>query len=263
MTVCIAAVSGITKGAHIIHCADNLMSGLLGKAQTRLKIQPTACGFDILTAGDDADMNAGVDRIRHEFMGFKKEDLTVDAVTEATRRALVARKREKIEELIQGQFGITYDEFRAVGGTQFPPEVFRDAMWAVRDTKVEAEFIIAGFNWDDRPIILQTTTTGAVLRRHDFAVIGAGSYLAQSVLMHREYSNSMPLAQALYTVYEAKVYAEGETSVGMKTTMHVQAAGKSLWLSEATLKWLIEQYTQYGPKPLSDTMAAPADPFTT
>jgi hypothetical protein len=65
-------------------------------------------------------------------------------------------------------------------------------------------------------LIIHADEDGKVVVVEDFAVIGDGGYLAQSVLLHREHTDRKSLEQTIYTVYEAKRYAEGSRTVGRK-----------------------------------------------
>jgi hypothetical protein len=155
-------------------------------------------------------------------------------------------------------YAISYEDLLKIGKEKLSPEDFRDAIKIARDTRVEAECIISGFA-DGFPMLLQTTVDGQVLIREDFAVVGEGAYLAQAMLLHRAHSDIRPFLQALYTVYEAKKFAEGARSVGQYTSIACCHADKERdILTFEGLSFLDSMYRKFGPQPLKlDTVKSP------
>ncbi len=259
--LCDTDANGIAK---IVCCTDALVSGSLGKQETLLKNRPMALGWGILTAGDDYEMGAVTEIVRRKLRTARAEKHFIDDtyMLALLRSALAERKHEKADEIIQGQYGISYDELRRVGLAQFPPDVYRDAMWTVRDSRIRAEFIVYGFTSLGLPLVLKTTQEGVVKIIEDWGVIGEGGYLAQTVLMHRGTYEMMPLANATYIVYEAKKYAENAPSVGTNVTTLVVAHpdGRRQIFSPEGKKWADIHYSEFGPKPLpKETMTLPSD----
>lgn len=178
------------------------------------------------------------------------------------RNVLAAYKKQKVDEFVRGQYAIPYDDLLSFGKDKLPPELFREVMVQVRDIQIGAEFIIAGFS-RGFPIIFQTDNNGKVLVREGFSVIGEGSYLAHSVLLHRAHMGVNSQAQTLYTVYEAKKYAEGVTSVGSYTWMTViHSDGRKERMTPAGHTFLESQYVLLGPKTIPSNLALIDGMFT-
>jgi 20S proteasome alpha/beta subunit len=182
VTVCIAAITKLGDGQKgIVLCADWKRGGMMGSSETSLKVHKIGERFHVLTAGDEAEVNAVVPLLRHSFLTAASIDET--NIADLVRSALTKRKRAKADELIRGQYGVDYDTFVSSWQNSLPPELYRDAMLFVRDMRVDADFIIAGFYGPHRiPIVIDTDASGRVHIREDFTAIGEATYVAQSVL---------------------------------------------------------------------------------
>jgi hypothetical protein len=258
MTICIAAgAEAHTDEPKLILCADWLVSGHLGKAESALKIKSLPHGWYLLTAGDDDEINIMEPQFRRAFAVAATIDET-NAVPLA-RGVLLARKREKANEITQGLFGLDYDNFIDIGRDKFPLEIFRDAMLSIREAVFRAEFILAGFA-GRFPMMVETQRDGRVCVREDFAAVGAGAYLAHAAMLQRAHSDVKEFHQALYNVFEAKKYAEREISVGQYTSIMIsQRDGSVKTITQAGKKWLAEQYAQCGPQKLPTKWEPPDD----
>ena len=264
MTICIAAVARDESGDPIIlSCADRLASSPLGSAETAMKIHPMACGWDIMGAGSEPDIIALVELIRSKFRGTDTHDKNFDedVALKKVRAALLERKHQKADDIITSRYGISYDELRKTGAKEFPPDIFREAMWEVRDCPVDADLIVYGFTGYGQATIIESSGGKAHISE-PFAIIGSGAYLAQSVMMHRAYAELMEIDKAAYVIWEAKKYAEGVRSVGTDVTMLKSAPdGSRLMLRDAAKKWGDKQFRRFGPRPIGEktTFQLPED----
>ena len=118
---------------------------------------------------------------------------------------------------------------------------------------MDAECILAGFLSNGFPILV-LARQGNVCICDDFAVAGEGSYLAQSVLLHREHTEVFPLERGVYSVFEAKKYAERVSSVGKMTYLGILRPDKPLLFSAGD-DGLDNMFQQYGPKPLGKDLS--------
>lgn len=254
MTVCIATICNMAdkeRGPIIVTCSDVLMSGAMGKAEGRLKNRPMLCGWGVMTAGEDGEMTAIGDHVKAQFDGLEWNGVEQADAMMRVRAAVGARKKEKIEELTMAKYGISYQELRQFGNTQFPPETLREAMWAIESCKVDAECIVWGFDYVGAPQIITVDQSGHVYRRRDFGVIGSGGYLAQSMLLHRGFHIYVPFREATYLTYEAKKHAEGESAVGETTSVFAaDRSGKRFGLSIDGDRWAKEAYRDLKPRPV-------------
>lgn len=250
MTVCIAAVVIEQEDEPtIVLCADTKGSSALGSANNLLKMRYIAPGWRCLVAGSDEDINATLLKLQAQFRLRESQSLTRTEAVDRVRSALIARRREKIEELIQGKYSISFEEFLAKGRTIFTEDLFRATMAEITMVDIGAEFIVAGYP-AKYPLLIKTDTKGRAAIKEGFAVIGEGAYLAHASLMARELDYVAPLGRALYCVYEAKKFAEGAPSVGEDTSVFIMTStGERSVLAEGR-KLLHKTYMEIGRKPV-------------
>jgi 20S proteasome alpha/beta subunit len=260
MTVCIAAITKLASDRKgIVLCADWKRGGMMGSSETSLKIRPLSRHWVTMTAGDEAEVNAVVPILRDTFAAADVIDET--NIVELIRSALTKRKNAKADELIRGQYGVSYEAFVSSWQEKLPQELYRDAMLYIRDMKIDADFIIAGFQ-GGYPMVIDTDAFGRVHIREDFSTIGEATYLAQSVLLQREQIEVRELPFTLYTVFEAKKYAESVSSVGKATYISVlESHGHETMIPQATHDWLNAQWAALGPKHLNSLGPMPPTPL--
>lgn len=248
MTVCIAAVCEENIAPKIVICTDRKVGGALGSAETMLKTRWIGNGWKCLTSGTDNDILATLRLFKNHVN--KEQIIDETNVLRIVRAALNERKFDKANELIQGKFAIPYSEFLAAGKARFPDDQFRAVMSEVELIEIEAVFIIVGFA-DRFPILIKTDRTCGAVIKEDHVVIGEGGYLAQAALLSREHHNIETLERTLYSVFEAKKFAEGVPSVGTTTAIYVlYADGGVGYVTAEGNDFLEEQYKQFGPKKL-------------
>ena len=248
MTVCIAAVCGAAFDRTIILCTDGKASNALGSKEAMLKDRALAKGWRCLSAGTDFEINSLLPLFEARIRGLAKVDET--NIKPAIEGALQERKTQKADQYTRLKWGLSFEEFRKAKA-QFPEEEFRADIQAIGAMEIEADCIIAGFLDDGLPMLLQAHGKYGVEIREDYAVAGEGAHLAQSVLMHREHYDFATLPEAIYTVYEAKRYAERVSSVGKMTLLaFFKPAMLPRAISEAGYRYLGERFEEFGPKPV-------------
>lgn len=249
MTVCIAvgADNSTSGNGKIVLCADTLISGPMGKSETKLKIRHLAGNWRLLVAGGDDIVPTGK-IISDSFLDARRDGIDEDVATKLVRDALAKRKRVKTEEYTQAHYAMSYDEFVRTGKDKLPDEEHRLAWAEIRSMKLDAEFIVAGFTPDGFPALIETNTKGETLIREDFAVIGSGCYLAQATLMQRQVADVSSLWRNLYAAFEAKRFAEGETAVGKETFIRILTPTGDMRVTAVGEAWLNERFAEYGPK---------------
>jgi 20S proteasome alpha/beta subunit len=125
--------------------------------------------------------------------------------------------------------GWTLEEFRNVGSTKLPPNVYATIDTQISIFDFEAELILAGFGEGEDHASILTVTNPGLCRdqtKLGFSCIGSGATAAKMSLFAREYSWSFSGPKAAYYVYEAKVAAEKATGVGETTDMYLMRPGK-------------------------------------
>jgi 20S proteasome alpha/beta subunit len=260
MTVCIAAACQSEGKGRIILCTDWKISGALGSAETKLKMRNFGQMWLCLTAGSEPDINAIIKIFRDEFTKLEVAKATIDdvAAVTLTRATLAQRKRDKVNELTQAQYALSYDDFLSFGKDKLPSDLHREALLSIRDLKLGTDCILAGFEPAGFSHLIRADSDGRVSVHEEFAVVGEGGYLAQSVLLHRQHSDTHDLSRALYAVYEAKRYAEGAASVGKYTSFLILSPdGGRVRITSAGKLFLEEQYKKFGPKDVPSAFDIP------
>jgi hypothetical protein len=200
-------------------------------------------------SGYEADILALLPMLNRSFRASDNIDET--NVCQMLRDALNDRKREKIEELVQGRYGLSYEVFLKVGKTNLPEAEFRITMSEISNVRLGACCLIGGFV-EGIPTILQSDENCAVSIREHFAAIGEGAHLATAMMLHRGHHEVDPLERALYDVYEAKKLAENVTSVGKGTAITVMY-NDDRWNMVSIHNDIVaaifeRKYRQYGPQ---------------
>lgn len=264
MTVCIAAIcEWTTKDPKIVLCSDKRSSSTFGKLDNRFKLNPLSAGFTLMCAGNEDEISAVTRLVATAFRDATAEGIALDEtnIGRLVDDALAARKRSRVENLVQSRYAISYDEFRETGRERFPDDLFRNLMYEIHEVAIDIALILAGFV-DDSPLILEANRSSHAVIRDDFSTIGSGAPLAQSVLLGRQHHTQNTLAQTAYTVFEAKKYAEGEVGVGEEYAMIVMAKDDRVTMLSAKGKdWLDETYEICGPKPIPNDLSVQRSSF--
>ena len=265
MTICIAAICDEAPGPHksqIVSCTDWRASSILGKTDKALKrIAILPDNWFCLIAGIEAEIKAMIPIMRR--LMFESMPVNETNIVTLLRQSVRERKIDKADEFCGGRWGVTFDEFKKGKGS-FPEDVYRENLQEIGRIMVGAEFIVAGFDSNRFAMLIEVQGSGEVNIRENFAAIGEGRLLAESVLMHREQQNIDTLASALYKVYEAKKHAERVTSVGESTSIYLDMAGTATkMLNLETLLFLEQEYSKFGPKNLPQGFVIPDGVFGT
>jgi 20S proteasome alpha/beta subunit len=237
MTVCIAATPTLSPATKLILCADGKYGGALGSKDFKLKILPISDTFNCLTSGADSEIIAVVRLFKDCFLRAQTIDET--NIVPLVQNALNARKYQKIEELVRGKFAISYKKFLEIGKQSFPDHSFRSTMTEIDLMRIDADFIIAGFDSNKVIHMVQTDGKGRVALKEDFAAIGEGAFLAQASLLNRKIAIHESFENMLYCVYEAKRFSESVGSVGPTTNIFVaDPDGQVVMMSEQGMQIL-------------------------
>jgi hypothetical protein len=249
MTICIAAACRDKANERLlVLCSDWLVSSSLGSAEKMLKHYYLAADWWALSAGAEYDILATVQHLRSGFGGKTVDETNCAGIA---RAALNERKKEKINEFLQGRYALTYEEFYQTGIQKLPADIHREATMLLSQIEIEATFLIAGHIQGDI-VIMETTENCRVLLRDDFACIGEGGYLAQASLLQRSLMETSSINRALYCVYEAKKAAEGVGSVGKRTSIALVKKGVGIKFIDVTnLHVLDAKVEKYGPQKFS------------
>jgi 20S proteasome alpha/beta subunit len=173
-------------------------------------------------------------------------------ITTLLGNALYRRKRAKCEEYVRGRFGISYDDFLQHGKNWLPSNLFADAFSDVAAMKLNMQLVVTGFT-GGFPFYCETDDYCGISIREHFAVAGEGRHLAEGVFRRRGHTDVKGKAEALYTVYEAKKFAEGIPSVGTDTTISlIFPDGRIDAVRHSGRQKLDLLYSKYGPQEFTD-----------
>jgi hypothetical protein len=252
MTVCIAAICEDGADEKLVLCSDRKLSSGLGSADVGKKDFLLPHAWRMLTAGNEGDYRALLKLYQLELLGRPKPSFaTVDEVLKAP---LFRRKQQIADSYIKKRFAITHAEFVANGKERLPADLYHDAMQRIGRMDLGAEVILAG-HVEGMAEIYYTDADGSLHAVTNFATIGEGADLAHSILMRREQNTWSSLSATIYSVYEAKRYAESIGSVGKDTTISVVGQdGERKLLSFDLDKQLETAYEKYGPQKLPSTL---------
>jgi hypothetical protein len=256
VTVCIAAACQTDSGDNaIVLCTDWKTGSALGSAETALKQRALGKGWHCLLSGYESDMISLYNHVKNHVS--KADTIDETNITGIIRDAIFDRKKEKIAEYLGGKYAISYSDFLQIGKERLPNEAFRDTMQEIAAISLKAEFVIAGFD-GPFPILCQTTESGTVSIRDDFAIAGEGGFLATAALLQREQIGVKSVTETLYNVYEAKKFAQRVPSVGDATTLGILTSAGRKHVSQEGRRWLRKLYAEYGPKQFDQKLVFPS-----
>jgi hypothetical protein len=219
MTLCIAAIARREK--KIITATDFLLSTEIDSADTpAMKVIRTGCNKRWLTmfAGDPSifiDINTDV---LARLSGTEERAMDMAAAFEG---AYKDRLKRKIEDETLSIYGLTRKEFLDQGRESFGKEEFLTILHQMADTKLETDFLVAGFDGPE-PCILSISDPG-VAYTHDlssFSAIGCGAPLAEATLT-ATFDPFATTTDVIYRVSEAKFVGERAPGVGRSTLITV------------------------------------------
>jgi hypothetical protein len=96
------------------------------------------------------------------------------------RRAVTTQKSNLAAEYVSGQLGISYSEFLDHGRERIPEEIFRDMVNSVRSITLGCSLLAVDFS-SDEPSIYRIQESGMIEMCDNFAAVGTGLYIAESV----------------------------------------------------------------------------------
>jgi hypothetical protein len=113
-----------------------------------------------------------------------------------------AHKRKLCERYVEQRWGITFERFLTRSKSELTAEV-RNRIWHdLGELEFDCDLIVVGFT-SGIACLLGIQSDGEVIRYENFAAIGTGKLIAESVLFQREQQNTDSFRRTLYNVYEA------------------------------------------------------------
>jgi hypothetical protein len=245
LTVCIAAKAAIYKDPALILCMDMMGSTEASSAETTWKLHALCPDFHGLIAGPISAARELAAYCGIELDAEMKRDKGVPDLLQALRNGVGVYKRALAGAYIRSRIGLSYDEFIKDGKAFLSEDVHREMRWEIKNQYSCAELIVAGFcPW---PVILKVSGD-IVINCDDFAVVGTGTTVAESSLLHRSQNMQNSIDLTIYQVYEAKRLAEKAPGVGKTTKLAVFRPARWVqFVLKAGFDELEEQFEKFGP----------------
>jgi hypothetical protein len=257
MTVCIAASSIFNNDPLLFFCMDMMGSTDFSSAETTWKWTPLVSGFYSLISGPISTAREITSLCRAELVDVHTEN--INGILDRLRDALGVYKARFADAHLRSRMGMTYEEFHREGRTALPEELFRELSYEIKAHYSSVELIIAGFI-TAKPVIFKISSD-SVWFCEDFAVIGAGTQIAEAALFNREQSFMTGRNRSLYCVYEAKKLAEKAPGVGKKTRLYIVHPDQSMESLESPgFQVLDAHFERFAPR-LMGTPLMPDDAF--
>jgi hypothetical protein len=203
--------------------SQNVFSYDLGKP----KFAPITEGSTnpiILKAGDLGNLNDVLERnktLLEKESHSKNKKYTIMEFSKLLRTSTNQIKEELINNSLLNPIGLTLNEFKK-NVKKFPKHFIRDTTYEIRETSLNAFFIVAGFDLEKgkTPIAHMNYINNGKLSVLDeeAGVIGVGALLAASVINKNKYNFDISLSDAVQRAYWAKKAAEDAPGVGNKIT---------------------------------------------
>lgn len=261
MTVCIAGIAGDASGASLIMCSDTRVETGLAGGDILPKHGSIADKAAFMIAGGLADANAMIDSYTQYLLEHEVPDnpcVHINFLSVLARNA----KDKRMNDFVWSRLGISLEKFYALGTKQLG-NVFYEITAGLLAVDLGCEMILAlpaGLSWT----LCKVDFSGAVTRGLDFAVIGAGTSIAEAVLYQRCYSLGNCFDACLYSIYEAKRLSEIAPGVGHETWLtvkeHDHKRGGVIKTKLVTIQGraaLAQMYSTYGPKTLDGEIQFP------
>lgn len=237
MTLCIAAECTRGKNQNVILASDYETENEIVGAEIQPKLAWIGDQHVALLAGTSSRAVEFI-MLCQSFFGTE-EGKRLDTF-DKLREVVLIQKKRLADELLAGQLGVTYEFFLRTGKEAFPDDLFREVSFEIKHTSLGCSLIIVTIT-KGHPKIFRVHDTGMVEICHNFAAVGSGLYIAESLLFLREYNADIPLRDAMYSVFEAMTFGSHAPGVGEAFSMSIisEKQGKLVW------EYSNEEYRQY------------------
>jgi hypothetical protein len=256
MTLCIAATCRRSSGNRMVICADKRTEVEWAGGDVGNKVDFMSVNWAVLFAGDESKALDLINTGREIFMD--EGGITLDNVFEKLNEVSSTHKRKLCDRYVRQTWGISFEQFLTKGEAELTPEVRSRVFHDISELKFDCDVTVVGFLLET-PFIFTIHSDGEVVRYENFAAIGTGSLIAESVLFQREQQSTDTLDRTLYNVYEAARLGRIAPGVSETHDFIVLAppteddsnVGWS-YVSKPGLKMLDETFKIVGPKALID-----------
>ncbi len=255
VTLCIAAACQSKGKPRIVVSSDWRVENPSFSAEIQDKLYWVQDEWAVLIAGTVSSAIELVNTYARYFTAFKGKniELTNTNIVDHVRRPLILQKNKVANAYVGKLLGITYKEFLATGKERLPEKKFADIVSNIEDLELDCQLILCTF-LDGEAQIFKVDGDCSIEVCEQFAAIGSGCDIAESVLFQREHEGDLPIGHALYAVYEAARLGSKAPGVGNQHALSVllppKRGGEIAYcrVSEKGFKFLDRKFRQYGPK---------------
>lgn len=186
-----------------------------------------------------------------------RELITEANVLDVFKFPLVVFKNKLANEYIGIKYGMTYDAFLgAISRKEIPESIAEKEINNIGRIDPDCSLIILFF-LEKTPYILKVVD-GELESCENFAAIGSGEDIANSVLFQREHESDSTLSKTIYRVYECMKLGAIAPGVGEEFTLDVlyPPGEKSEgiygeWLNSKGKRFMEREFRNRGPKPFT------------
>jgi hypothetical protein len=254
MTLCVAAKGIYEDKEAIVMASDWRIEDGVSGSETAHKQGTFTDGWHFMYAGTQGRAVELVISIREH---LETNPLKPPHKISKTLKDAVRKHREKlVDEYIHSQIARSYEWLLDIGSEKLPSDYYSQLINYVSSVRFDAQLILCGFYEGSAGIFLIDETRGEPIVRpiENFAAIGSGSIVAESVLHSRANRLGMPLKMTLYQVYEAKRLGESAPGVGARTTFTILLAdGRIGTITDSGGAFLQGCYGRYAPQLIEDS----------
>jgi hypothetical protein len=200
VTLCIAAAC--YKGRHnrIVICADKRTEVDWASGNVGWKFSFASDNWPILLSGDTSKAAGLITTCREVIKDG--EGITYDNISDKLNKVSSRHKHKLCDQYIRQGWGISFERFLTKGQIELTPEVRNRIFHDLGELRFDCDITIIGFT-SGVPCIFTIHNDGEVVGYENFAAIGTGSLIAESVLFQREQQSTDSFERTLYNVYEA------------------------------------------------------------
>lgn len=268
MTLCVAAACQERGKPRIVLATDWRAETAIASGDTQDKLYWIGGNIAALIAGSVSRAVELLDTYKQFLQKREKEQkdksekdrdpIIASNLTDVFKAPLVIFKNKLANEYIGLKYGMTYKSFlSAIAREEIPATVAEKELDRIGRLSIDCCLIILLF-LDRTPHILRVSDEG-LESSENFAAIGSGENIADSVLFQREHEARNSLSKTIYIVYEAMRLGAIAPGVGEYFTLDVLyppgEKGKEmqgLWLNKQGEAFMEREFKRRGPKSFSN-----------
>lgn len=255
MTLCIAAACQDRGRPRIVISSDWRIENRSFGAEIQDKLYWMHDEWAVLIAGTVSSAVELVNTYGRYFTALEKKkiELSNTNISDYIKRPLTLQKNKIADAHVGKLLGITYKEFLQTGKERLPKKRFTEIISDIEELELDCQLILCSFI-DNEAQIFKIGADCSVELCEQFAAIGTGSDVAESVLFQRDHEGDLPMSHALYAVYEAASLGSKAPGVGQQHAIGVllpPKKGGEIAYSRVTEKgerFLKRKFYRYGPK---------------